>query len=425
MKNKSTLLSVLAIAMALGTAWAVRGKFGHEQGAAWAGAIGGLAVLLIARRGDWNQKAFPIVAAAAFGWGISGVMSYGAIVGYGRGTDFINVFYGLLMLFVLGVLYGFIGGGFFGLALLDSKTTRVKWASLIAQMVAIGLLAYGLLINQLGWLMTPPRSEMWAACLGAAIALAWYIARNKHTPVLKVAVCSALGAGFGFAFGNFLQVMGNTTGFHLNFWNVMEYSIGFFGGAGMAYGTFSSEWPVSDTDRSSGWLALVFIVLFIPLVVWQQTFVPERFDFVLQTGGTASTVLLMRYLALAAIVVVAFIALLGNMRRPAPRSLDGGPFLKRFFILYTVLYIFLSFLVTGVFIHPPEQYLYIVNLAAILLLISRSGHAFDAQPFNPKVALIACGVVVIIALMAVVAINSHGEVPGIQKRFSGELPGSL
>tara|TARA_S200000501_G_scaffold361370_1_gene389513 strand:+ start:290 stop:427 length:138 start_codon:yes stop_codon:yes gene_type:complete len=38
-------LGILIVAMALGTAWAIRGQFGHEQGAAWAGAIGGLALV--------------------------------------------------------------------------------------------------------------------------------------------------------------------------------------------------------------------------------------------------------------------------------------------------------------------------------------------------------------------------------------------
>ena len=119
-------------------------------------------------------------------------------------------------------------------------------------------------------------------------------------------------------------------------------------------------------------------------------------------------------------VVVAVIALLGNMRRPGPKSLDGGPFLNRFFILYTVLYIFLSFLVTGVFIHPPEQYLYMLNLVVILFLFSQPRQAFETRQMHhpkTKMALIASVVVVIIALLAVVAINSHGDMPGTQKRF--------
>lgn len=44
MKKKPYFLATLAVGLALGTAWAVCGKFGHEQGAAWAGAIGALAI---------------------------------------------------------------------------------------------------------------------------------------------------------------------------------------------------------------------------------------------------------------------------------------------------------------------------------------------------------------------------------------------
>src|SRR5687768_13929405 len=254
MKNKQTLISMLMVAMTMGTAWAVRGKFGHEQGAAWAGAIGAMSVVLVAKREDWYNKVFKIALAAAVGWGLGGMISYGVVVGYGRGSDFVNVYYGLLMLFVIGVLYGFLGGGLFGLALIDSKEFKVKWASVVTQMLAFGLLTYGLLINQLEWLMTPPRSELWAACLGASSALAWYIIRNKHQAALKVAIWSALGAGIGFSFGNFLQVLGSGSSLPFNFWNIMEYSIGFFGGLGMAYGTLTSSWPVSNdqpTKRSN------------------------------------------------------------------------------------------------------------------------------------------------------------------------------
>src|SRR5688500_6133439 len=188
MKTKQPLIAMLMVAMTLGTAWAVRGKFGHEQGAAWAGAIGAISVILVAKRVDWYNRVFKIALAAAVGWGFSGMISYGVVVGYGRGGDFINVYYGLLMLFVIGGLYGLLGGGLFALSLSESKEFKVSWASLIAEMVALALLTYGFLINQLEWLMTPPRSELWAACLGAAIALAWYMFRHKQESAMKVAV---------------------------------------------------------------------------------------------------------------------------------------------------------------------------------------------------------------------------------------------
>ena len=39
MKNKGTLLNLIIVGMTLGTTWAIRGQFGHEQGAAWAGGV--------------------------------------------------------------------------------------------------------------------------------------------------------------------------------------------------------------------------------------------------------------------------------------------------------------------------------------------------------------------------------------------------
>jgi hypothetical protein len=417
MKRPSIVPSILLVALALGTAWAVRGKFGHEQGAAWAGAIGALSLILGARRDDWNRKAFRITMAAAVGWGISGVMSYGAIVGYGKGSDFVNVFYGLLMLFVLGILYGFIGGGFFGLALIDSRTIRVKWASLLTQMVAMGLLTYGVLINQLGWLMTPPRSEMWAACLGAALALGWYVMRNGHAAVMRVALWSAIGAGFGFAFGNFLQVMGISTGMPFNFWNVMEYSIGFFGGAGMAYGTLTSALPVSDGSPSREWIALAFVSLFVPFVVWQQSFVTERFDFIVDGGGPASIAVFMKSTSIAGILLVTAVAIRKNYLSGI-KLVNRAESLKVFFVLYTALYILLSFLVTGLFVHPLEQYLYIINLVAVLFLLSRGPLVFDVPVERSRMWLAVLTVsVLIIALLAFVAIHSHGELPGSKGRF--------
>jgi hypothetical protein len=129
MKSKGLVFNLIIAGMTLGTTWAIRGQFGHEQGAAWAGAVGAIVILLIANRQDWYNKLFKVTLAAAIGWGIGGMMSYGRVVGYGRGTDFINVYYGLLMLFVIGGLYGFLGGGLFGLTLSDSQKNRVKVAA--------------------------------------------------------------------------------------------------------------------------------------------------------------------------------------------------------------------------------------------------------------------------------------------------------
>lgn len=415
MKNRQTIISSLIVAMTLGTAWAVRGKFGHEQGAAWAGAIGGLAVILVAKRSDWFNKVFKIALAAAFGWGAGGMISYGAVVGYGRSTDFINAWYGLAMLFVIGALYGFLGGGFFGLALIDSKEFKVKWHSLIAEMVAFGLLTYGFLINQLEWFMTPPRSELWAACLGASGAVAWFIIRNKQWGVLKVAVWSALGAGFGFAFGNFLQVLGRDSSLPFNFWNIMEYSIGFFGGLGMAYGTLTSPWPVATDvpEKKTNLIPILVLLVFVPFVLWDNSFVAGKLKFILESGGNDTTILVFQVIAFVSIVLGAVIVFTKYYQ-----ALYTYKSVRAIFILYIVLYIFLSFLLTGIYTHPIEQYLYLVNLGVILFMLPRLKDNFELRKERPKKWLaVFLLLMLIISLLAAVAIHSHEEIKGSKDRF--------
>lgn len=415
MKNRQTIISSLIVAMALGTAWAVRGKFGHEQGAAWAGAIGGMAVILVSRRSDWYNKVFKIGLASAIGWGIGGMISYGVVVGYGRGSDFGNVYYGLLMLFVIGALYGFLGGGLFGLALVDSREEKVKWYALLSEMVAFGLLAYGLLINQLEWLMTPPRSELWAACLGASVAVAWYAIRNNHTAVLKVAVWSALGAGFGFAFGNFLQVLGTGSPLPFNFWNIMEYSIGFFGGLGMAYGTLTSTWPVSveQSAKRSNLVPILLLTVFIPFVLWDNSFVAEKLTFILELGGDSGTVFNVQMIALASIVLCVSVVFAKYYQ-----TLYSYTAVRSIFILYLGVYTFLSFLLTGIYSHPIEQYLYLINIAVILITLPYLKDSFEVREERPLKWLVVFTVLVaVIAILAFVAINSHGELKGSQIRF--------
>ena len=415
LKNRQMLLSVLVVAMALGTAWAVRGKFGHEQGAAWAGAIGAFSVVLVAKRPDWYNNVFKIGLAAAVGWGLSGMISYGQLVGYGKASDFLNAYYGLLMLFVIGVFYGILGGGLFGLALADSKTFQVKWASVISEMVAFALLTYGLLVNQLEWLMTPPRSELWAACFGGSIALVWYAVRNGQEGVLRVAIWSGLGAGFGFAFGNFLQVLGATSALKVNFWNVMEYSIGFFGGVGMAYATLTSAWSeqAMSVKREGNLVPILFVTAFIPFVLWDQSFVAGKLDFIISDGGTPETVFLFQILA--AISILAYMIIMLTLYFRSAYSYSN---IKTIFLISLGIYTFLSFLLTGIYVHPLEQYLYIINIGVILLLLPSIRDNFKLVEESPLRWLSTCiASILVIGVLALVAINSHGDLPGVGLRF--------
>ena len=222
--------------------------------------------------------------------------------------------------------------------------------------------------------MTPPRSELWAACLGASIALLWYIIRNKQDGVLRVAIWSALGAGFGFAFGNFLQVLGATSALKINFWNIMEYSIGFFGGLGMAYGTLTSSWPeqAKPENRKADLVPILLIAVFIPFVLWDQSFVTEKLDFILKKGGTSETVFIFQILAALSIALYV-IMMLSRYFRSSYTFSD----VRSIFLISLGVYTFLSFLLTGIYVHPIEQYLYLVNIAVILFLVPSISDNFE------------------------------------------------
>jgi len=426
MKSKNLFINLVIVGMTLGTTWAIRGQFGHEQGAAWAGAVGAICILLIARREDWYSKLFKATLAAAIGWGLGGMMSYGIVVGYGRGVDFVNVYYGLLMLFVIGGLYGFLGGGLFGLVLGDSHSNRIKWAKLLVGMVAGGLISYFFLIIQWEWFMTPPRSEVWAVCLGMALFFTWFVVHYKQQPALRVAVFAGLGGGFGFAFGNFLQVLGNLTEIQFNFWNVMEYSLGFFGGLGMAYGTFTSDWEktVYTQKKSSNFFPIVLAVLFIPFVVWDQSFGLERIQNTyskLIEGDLGSIPGLIQIIALILIIgQFVFVITRYYLVKKESQLQYSRSEVKTFFITHFGIYALYSLLITGAIIstYRIEQYLYLLNYAIILIALPKLQTEFEPHPTSyQKWAKFLILVLIIIAALALIAISTHGEMPGMHRRF--------
>lgn len=427
MLNRQLAYSLLIAGMSLGTAWAIRGQFGHEQGAAWAGGIGGLSIVLLAKRTDWYAKALQLALASAAGWGIGGIISYGLVVGYGRGVDFGNVYYGLLMLFIIGSLFGLLGGGLFGLMLANSTLKPVKWHQLIVEMTAFALIFYYLFIEELGWFMTPPRSEAWAACFGMSIAMFWHMIRNQQYAAIRVAIFAGLGGGFGFAFGNFLQVMGSVSGIKFNFWNVMEYSIGFFGGVGMAYGTFTSQWaPSGETaNRNKNLVPLLILALIIPFIVWEQSFGTNRLfgiikgiDPILDAVGITQNV---QWIAFLSVLLVAFIWIYYFYFKVGKDTINKKyQTISNFFFTCLGLYAFFSILITCAFMSLDriEQYLYVVNIVFISIMIKRFQPQFGSRGLNvSRWGINFILVLAIIALLTAVAIGSHGELKGTQVRF--------
>ena len=420
---KKQWISILIVGMAFGTAWAIRGQFGHEPGAAWAGGIGALALILVAQRQDWYAKVLPVALASMIGWGGTGMISYGIVVGYGRSSDFINASYGFLMLFVIGGLFGLLGGGLTALALDSSKKKPVSWSTLMTEMTAGGLIAYYLLVEQLGFLMTPPRSEAWAICLGAGLSMLWYMVRNKHTPPLRVAFYTAMGAGFGFAFGNFLQILGEILAIKFNMWNVMEYSIGFFGGTSLAYSVYSSEWT-EETAAPKRWenkIAYFTVFLLVPYLVFSnsdliQVFLSKAAVPNLQGEGGF-------YGSMIAALLIIGVALAGWFKAcNSEKSIERKDVLT-LLLLFLGTYIFISYGVTGAFngIFLSNHQLYVLNFVVILLLVRKQSNAFWQYPISNndyqrwvRYSLAICGVLI---LLAFIIIHLHGDFAGAHNRF--------
>ena len=420
---KKLWIGVLIVGLTLGTAWAVRGQFGHEQGAACAGAIGALSLVLVSKRKDWYAKMFTITLSSAVGWGAGGMISYGIVVGYGRSISYPNALYGLVMLFVIGGLFGLLGGGLTGLTLESSRLNKVKWGSLFAEMTAGGAILYYLLVHQLEFLMTPPRSEAWAVCLGAGLAMLWFMARNRFTSSLRVAAITALGAGFGFAFGNFLQILGNVLEINFNMWNVMEYSIGFFGGTSLAYGVFSSAWP-EESAAPESWenkTALLLVFVFIPFVIFSQSLgynkLLEKFS---NAANPETSALFSSLTGITIFISVAVITCL--ILNNAVNKLERRDVMF-VLVIYFAAYIMESYIVTGAFTGTflLNHHLYWVNYIVVILLLREQYPAFSDDPYTElngkKWFLWAAGIIIFIMLLVLISINIHGEMSGVQNRF--------
>ena len=422
MKNKQWI-NILVVALSLATAWAVRGQFGHEQGAAWAGGIGALALVLVSGRQDWYNKMLLIALASAVGWGAGGMISYGMIVGYGRADNFINSFYGLGMLFVTGALFGLLGGGMVGLVLDSVKEKKVKWGHLMAEMTAGGILSYYFFVEQLGFLMTPPRSEAWAVILGAGLAMLWFMAREQRHSAIRVAIFAALGGGFGFGFGNFLQIVGNVLEIDFNMWNVMEYSIGFFGGTGMGYGVFSSVWPDEKEStvpkRWENFSAFLIVIVLFPLIVYRESLRLEHF---LSRLGDIPNVESIASMSTNFVVGLLFVMMLGlywKLRTTEYQRSD----VRLTFYVYLLVYMIVSYLITGLFAgHTAlNHHLYLVNVVVIYLLTLKERPAMLDKVTDivepGKWFMYLMVIIAFLALLSLVLINIHGELGGAHNRF--------
>jgi hypothetical protein len=270
--------------------------------------------------------------------------------------------------------------------------------------------------------MTPPRSEAWAFCFGAGLALVWFMARNGYQSSLKVAFVTMLGAGFGFAFGNFLQVVGNILEINFNMWNVMEYSIGFFGGGALAYSIFTSPWP-QNVQPPTHWenrVSYIIALLFFPVIVFQQSMSFEALSKRLGGSGIDSGVVAASTIVSSVLIFAAIVFYVWKFEKTKFIFTKKSVFLV--YIVFISLYVAISFIVSGVLagVVLSNHILYLVNIGVVLFLLTKIQNPFSIEPnsfLKQKHFLVLFVILAIILLLALLLVNIHTGLSGSQIRF--------
>ena len=132
--------TILLVALSLSIGWGVRGQWGHEYGAMIPGALAALAACLLSGREDWRRRYLYFAFFGALGWSFGGSMSYGVVLGYTASDHLPSVLYGSACLFVIGFLWGAIGGAGTALpAILDRDRLTEFFAPLCAVFIAWAL----------------------------------------------------------------------------------------------------------------------------------------------------------------------------------------------------------------------------------------------------------------------------------------------
>ena len=325
---------VLLTGLSVSIGWGIRGQFGHEYGAALAGALGGMVVALLSGREDWRRRIPYFGFFGAIGLAFGGGMSYMKNVAFTHSSDSATVLYGFGTLFLLGFIWaapggagiampaylsreeltktfvplcavfiswyfqdalrgwyrGFTGDWFRFLAgqamsavlaavavLLVAIVRRKYWglgSSMILYMAGGWCAGHLLLIELLHLDLNPPRGDSWAGYLGMIGGILAFCWRNQQGGIGFATVAVGFLGGIGFALGTAVKLMAMSSGFDTNWHSVMEQTQGFFLGIAIAIGMgllIRRAPEVSDQPRVRRWTE-VFSVTFVLVLLTYLNF---------------------------------------------------------------------------------------------------------------------------------------------------------
>ncbi|WP_229311460.1 hypothetical protein [Larkinella rosea] len=120
------LSTYLLVGLSLSIGWGIRGNFGHEYGAAFAGCLAAITVALMSGREDWRQRVLYFAFFGAIGWGFGASISYMQVISYTQSGHVLSQWYGYTGLFYIGFLWAGLGGAGTALAAVAEQDRLVR-----------------------------------------------------------------------------------------------------------------------------------------------------------------------------------------------------------------------------------------------------------------------------------------------------------
>ena len=327
---------ILLTGLSVSIGWGIRGQFGHEYGAALAGAIGGIVIALLSGRADWLRRIPFFAVLGAIGFAFGGSMSYMKNIWYAHSSDPATVLYGFATIFVVGFLWAAPAGTGLALPVFLTREELTKffvplcavfaawylqnffcslggvsgedWPrffvgygthAILAALIALafyvfrrkywGIGTHLILYMSIGWWigylllislahirMNPPRSEGWASCLGMICGILVCCGQRRLGGIGFATLGAGFIGGIGFALGTAVKLLVMASGFTTNWHSVMEQTQGFFLGIALAI-VFALLIPrapaVTDDPPVLRWTEAISVVF----VLWLLPYLNFRY----------------------------------------------------------------------------------------------------------------------------------------------------
>ncbi|GAB3330674.1 hypothetical protein GCM10027299_35700 [Larkinella ripae] len=120
------LSTFLLVGLSLSIGWGIRGNFGHEYGAAFAGCLAAITGALLSGRDDWRQRVLYFAFFGAIGWGFGASISYMQVIAYTQSGHALSQGFGYAALFFTGFLWAGLGAGGTALAAIAEHDRLVR-----------------------------------------------------------------------------------------------------------------------------------------------------------------------------------------------------------------------------------------------------------------------------------------------------------